>query len=64
MFFLKNSSILSPKLSRLFRYFLHCGEFPFQRRIADVNPIPKGHVSALVFNYWPILITKGFRKDD
>ena len=30
---------------------------PLKWRIADVTPIPKGPLSALVCNYWPISIT-------
>ena len=41
----------------LFRRLLRCGEFPVEWRIADVNPIPKGPLSALVCNYRRILIT-------
>ena len=57
MFFRKIASILAPKLSCLFRRLLRCGEFPQEWRIADVTPIPKSPLSALVCNYRPILIT-------
>ena len=57
MFFWKTASVLAPRLSCLFRRLLHCGEFPLEWRIADVNPIPKGSLSALVCNYRPISIT-------
>ena len=40
-----------------FRRLLRCGEFPLEWRIADVTPIPKGPLSALVCNYRPISIT-------
>ena len=33
-----------------------CGEFSLEWRIADVTPIPKGSLSALVCNYRPISI--------
>ena len=56
-FFQKTASVLAPKLSRLFRRLLRCGEFPLEWRIADVTPIPKGNLSALVCNYRPISIT-------
>ena len=36
---------------------LRGGEFPLEWRIADVTPIPKGPLSALVCNYRPISIT-------
>ena len=48
MFFQKTASVLAPKLSCLFRRLLHGGEFPLEWRIADVTPIPKGPLSALV----------------
>ena len=51
MFFQKTASVHAPKLSRLFRRLLRCGEFPLEWRIADVTPIPKGPLSALVCNY-------------
>ena len=57
MFFRKTASVLAPKLSCLFRRLLRCGEFPLEWRIADVTPIPKGPLSALVCSYRPILIT-------
>ena len=47
---------LAPKLSCHFRRLLRCGEFPLEWRIADVTPIPKGPLSALVCNYRPISI--------
>ena len=53
-----------PKLSRLFRRLLRCGEFPLEWRIANVTPIPKSPLSELVCNYRPISMTpvllKGF----
>ena len=57
MFFQKTASVLAPKLSCLFRRLLRGGEFPLEWRIADVTPIPKGPLSALVCNYRPISIT-------
>ena len=57
MFFQKTVSVLAPKLSCLFRRLLRGGEFPLEWRIADVTPIPKGPLSALVCNYRPISIT-------
>ena len=57
MFFQRTASVFAPKLSRLFRRLLRCGEFPLEWRIADVTPIPKGPLSALVCNYRPISIT-------
>ena len=57
MFFQRTASVLAPKLSRLFRRLLCCGEFPLEWRIADVTLITKGSLSALVCNYRPILIT-------
>ena len=57
MFFQKTASVLAPKLSCLFRRLLCGGEFPLEWRIADVTPIPKGPLSALVCNYRPISIT-------
>ena len=57
MFFSKTASVLAPKLSCLFRRLLRGGEFPLEWRIADVTPIPKGPLSALVCNYRPISIT-------
>ena len=52
MFFRKTASVLTPKLSCLFRRLLRCGEFPLEWRIADVTPIPKGPFSAFVdFDY-------------
>ena len=46
-----------PKLSCLFRRLLRGGEFPLEWRIADVTPILKDPLSALVCNYRPISIT-------
>ena len=57
MFFRKTASVLAPILGYLFRRLLRCGEFPLEWRIADVTPIPKGPLSALVCNYRPISIT-------
>ena len=57
MLFQKTASVLAPKLSCLFRRLLRGGEFPLEWRIADVTPIPKGPLSALVCNYRPISIT-------
>jgi len=57
MFFQRTASVLAPKLSTLFRKLLRLGEFPLQWRMADVTPIPKGPMSALVSNYRPISIT-------
>ena len=57
MIFQRTASVLTPKLSRLFRRLLRCGEFPLEWRIADVTPISKGPLSALVCNYRPISIT-------
>ena len=59
MFFRRTATVLAPKLSRLFRRLLRCGEFPLVWRIADVNwdSIPKGPLSALVCNNRPISIT-------
>ena len=57
MFFQRTASFLAPKLSRLFRRLLGCGEFLLEWRISDVTPIPKGPLSALVCNYRPISIT-------
>ena len=57
MFFRKTASVLAPKLSRLFRRLLRCGEFPLEWRIADVIPIPKSPLLELVCNYRPISIT-------
>ena len=57
LFFRKTASVLAPKLSCLFRRLLRGGEFLLEWRIADVTPIPKGPLSALVCNYRPISIT-------
>ena len=57
MFFRKTASVLAPKLSCLFRRLLRGAEFPLEWRIADVTPILKGPLSALVCNYRPISIT-------
>ena len=57
IFLQKTASALAPKVSRLFRRLLCCGEFPLEWRIADGTPIPKGPLSVLVCNYWPISIT-------
>ena len=57
MFFRETNSVLAPKLSCLFRRLLRGGEFPLEWRIANVTPIPKGPLSALVCNYRPISIT-------
>ena len=54
MLFRKTASVLAPKLSSLFRRLLRCCEFPLEWHIADVTPIPKGPLSALVCNYWQI----------
>ena len=57
MFFRKTASVLAPKLSCLFHRLLRGGEFPLEWRIADLTPIPKGLLSALVCNYRQISIT-------
>ena len=57
MFFRKTASVLAPKLSCLFRRLSSCDEFPLEWQIADVTPIPKGPLSALVCNYRPTTIT-------
>ena len=57
MFFQRTASVLAPKLSRLFRRLLRCGEFPLEWQIANVTLIPIGPLSALVCNYRPISIT-------
>ena len=51
MFIWKTASVLAPKLICLFRSLLRCGEFLLEWRIADVTPILKGPLSALVCNY-------------
>ena len=56
-FFRKTAYVLVPKLSRLFRRLLCCGEFPQEWRIADVTQIPKGPLLALVCSFRPISIT-------
>ena len=56
MFFRKTALFLHQNC-RLFRRLLRCGEFLLEWRIADVTPIPKGPLSALVCNYRPISIT-------
>ena len=38
LFIRNTASVLAPKLSRLFRRLLCCGEFPLEWRIADVIP--------------------------
>ena len=53
----KTASILAPKLSQFFRRLLRSGDFPLEWRIADVIPIPKSPLSALVCNFRPISIT-------
>ena len=57
MFFQRTASVLDPKPSRLFRRSLRCDEFPLKGRIADVTPIPKGPLLALVCYYRSISIT-------
>ena len=37
MFFWKTTSVLAPKLNRLFHRLLRCGEFPLEWQIADVT---------------------------
>ena len=61
-FFQKTASVLAQKLSRLFRRLLRCGESPMELRIADLAPIPKGPLSALVFKYRPISIIRVLSK--
>ena len=46
-----------PETESLFRRLLRSGEFPLEWRTADVTPIPKGPLSALVCNYRHISIT-------
>ena len=48
MFFRKTAFVLAPKLNCLFCRLLRGGEFPLEWLIADVTPIPKGPLSALV----------------
>ena len=57
LFFKESASVLAPGLSRVFRRLLRLGQFPGQWRVADITPIPKGPISALVSGYRPISIT-------
>ena len=64
MYFRKTPSVLALKLSRLFHSLLRYGEFPLEWRNADVTPIPKGPLSALVCNYRPISITPVLKQEE
>lgn len=57
LFLIETRSILSPKLSALFRFLLRSGSFPISWRIANITPIPKGPSSSTPTNYRPISIT-------
>ena len=57
LFFKKLATTLAPKLSVVFRRLLKEGCFPRSWRCANVVPISKGPLSALVKDYRPISIT-------
>ena len=56
LFFKKMSSILAPKLSRLYRFLFRQSTFPDERKLCNIVPIPKGTLSADCSNYRPISI--------
>ena len=56
LFFKKMSSILAPKLSRLYRFLFRRSTFPDERKLCNIVPIPKGMLSADCCNYRPISI--------
>ena len=56
LFFKNMSSILAPKLSRLYRFLFRRCTFPDERKLCNVVPVPKGTLSADSSNYRPISI--------
>ena len=50
------SSVLSPKLSRVYRHLFKNSLFPDERKIGNIAPVPKGALSADSNNYRPITI--------
>jgi hypothetical protein len=57
LFLIETRSILSPKISAVFRFLVRSGSFPRSWRIANITPIPKGSSSPDPVNYRPISIT-------
>ena len=56
LIFKKMSSVLSPKLSRVYRHLFKISLFPDERKIGNIAPVPKGALSADSDNYLPITI--------
>ena len=56
LIFKKMSSVLSPKLSRIYRHLFKNSLFPDERKIGNIAPVPKGALSADSNNYRPITI--------
>ena len=56
LIFKKMSSVLSPKLSRVYRHLFKNSLFPDERKIGNIAPVPKGALSADSNNYRPITI--------
>ena len=56
LIFKKMSSVLSPKLSRVYRHLFKNSLFSDERKIGNIAPVPKGALSADSNNYRPITI--------
>ena len=56
LFFKKVSSMLSPKLSRFYRFLFRRSIFADERKLSNTVPIPKSGISADCSNYRPISI--------
>ena len=56
LIFKKMSSVLSPKLSRVYRHLFKNSLFLDKRKIGNIAPVPKGALSADSNNYRPIII--------
>ena len=54
--FKKMSSVLSPKLSRIYRHLFKNSLFPDERKIGNIAPVPEDALSADSNNYRPITI--------
>ena len=56
LFLKNNAGILSPKLSRFYRFLFRRGIFPDERKLCNTVPVPKCGMSAVASNYRPISI--------
>ena len=57
LFFKRTADVIAPRLSEVFRRFVHLGSFPACWRQDNVTQIPKSPPSSSVENYRPISMT-------